>query len=130
MATLLLDTHSYVWALTHPDRLGDAARDAVSDASNRILVSAASVWEMAIKHRSGKWPEVERLLADHESLVDRLGGVGLDITWRHARRAGALTWDHTDPFDRMLAAQALTDDVELVTRDSAFAEVHGLRLVW
>lgn len=130
MTTLILDTHAYAWALTAPDRLGAAARSAVADRTNRVLVSAASTWEMAIKHRSGKWPEAERLLSDHESLMSRLGTESLEISWRHARRAGALAWEHADPFDRMLAAQALTEDCTLVTKDAAFDDVGGLQILW
>ena len=57
MTVLLLDTHAYVWALTAPDRLSSRARSAIEQPSNAVLVSAATVWEMAIKHRAGKWPE-------------------------------------------------------------------------
>lgn len=130
MTTYLLDTHAYVWALSEPERLGDRASAAITNRTNRILVSAASVWEMAIKHRSGRWPEAEPLLAEHASLVQRLGADSLAIEWSHARRAGGLRWAHSDPFDRMLAAQAMSLDLVLVTRDRVFDEVPGLSVAW
>ncbi len=130
MTVLLLDTHAYVWALTAPDRLSSRARSAIQQPSNAVLVSAATVWEMAIKHRAGKWPEAELLLAQHHDLVSRLGAQSLDISAADAIRAGTLDWDHSDPFDRMLAAQSLLRQATLVTRDAAFAELRGLTAVW
>ncbi len=130
MTILLLDTHAYVWALTDPDRLSDRARIAIEAPSNAVLVSAATMWEMAIKHRAGKWPEAEILLAQHDALTRRLGAQSLDISAADAIRAGSLDWDHADPFDRMLAAQSLLHQAALVTRDAAFGHLRGLTLIW
>lgn len=130
MTALLLDTHAYVWAVTAPEHLSAPAREAIRASSNSLIVSAATVWEMAIKHRAGKWPEAEPLLADHDAIRSRLGAVALDISSAHARRAGLLSWEHPDPFDRMLAAQAVTEDATLVTRDHAFDDVAGLATLW
>lgn len=130
MSTLLLDTHAYVWALTAPERLSPPAREAIETANNVLLVSAATAWEMAIKHRAGKWPEAEVLLSQHDDLTGRLGARRLDISSADAIRAGGLRWDHGDPFDRILAAQALLSDATLVTRDRAFSELRGLRIIW
>jgi PIN domain nuclease of toxin-antitoxin system len=130
MTTLLLDTHAYVWAVSEPDRLSASARVAIAARANRLLVSAATVWEMAIKHRAGRWPEAEPLLAGHADIVERLGGEHLDIGWADARRAGTLRWAHADPFDRMLAAQAVAAGAALVTRDAVFEDVTGLELLW
>ncbi len=85
---------------------------------------------MAIKHRSGRWPEVEPLLASHDAVLARLGAVSLPMTAEHAVRAGGLAWQHQDPFARMLAAQALTSGTTLVTRDPAFADLGGLVTLW
>lgn len=130
MSLLLLDTHTYVWALTDPDRLSRRARSAIETPSNALLVSAATVWEMAIKHRAGKWPEAEILLAQHDDLIARLGAQTVDISAADAVRAGSLNWDHADPFARMLAAQSLLRQAGLVTRDAAFGELRGLSVVW
>ena len=72
MSGILLDTHAYVWAVTEPSRLSDSVLELLSDASVPVSVSAASVWEMAIKHRAGRWPEAEPLLRDHDRIVARL----------------------------------------------------------
>ena len=130
MTILLLDTHAYVWALTDPDRLSGRARTAIEAPSNAVLVSAATAWEMAIKHRAGKWPEAEILLAQHNELTSRLGAQALDISAADAIRAGRLDWDHADPFDRMLAAQSLRHEAALVTRDAAFGQLRGLTIIW
>ena len=130
MTILLLDTHAYVWALTDPDRLSARARTAIEEPSNTVLVSAATTWEMAIKHRAGKWPEAEILLAQHDDLVSRLGAQSHDISAADAIRAGSLDWDHADPFDRMLAAQSLLHLAAFVTRDSAFGHLRGLTVIW
>lgn len=130
MTTLLLDTHAYVWAVTAPDLLSDRAATAIADHANTLLVSAASAWEMAIKHRAGKWPEAEVLLDQHDSVVERLGARTQPISAADAIRAGGLSWAHSDPFDRMLAAQALLHSATLVTRDQAFAQVIGIPLLW
>jgi len=127
---LLLDTHAYVWALTDPDRLSVRARTAIEATSNTLLVSAATAWEMAIKHRAGKWPEAEILLSQHDSLTSRLGAQSLPISAGDAIRAGSLDWDHADPFDRMLAAQSLLHQAALVTRDDAFGHLRGLTIIW
>jgi PIN domain nuclease of toxin-antitoxin system len=130
VTALLLDTHAFVWATSEPGRLSTPARERIADRGTQILVSAATAWEVAIKHRAGRWPEAEPLLAAFEEIVDRLGAQHLDMRWSHARRAGGLRWDHPDPFDRMLAAQAMLVDAALVTGDEAFAAVAGLDLLW
>jgi PIN domain nuclease of toxin-antitoxin system len=127
---LLLDTHAYAWAVTAPEALSEAARNAIGDTANTLLVSAATAWEMAIKHRAGKWPEAATLLAQHDTSCARLGAGLHPISHADALRAGALSWAHNDPFDRMLAAQALLLNATLVSRDAAFAEFPGLTVLW
>jgi PIN domain nuclease of toxin-antitoxin system len=130
MSILLLDTHAYVWAVTAPRELSESARSAVADTSNTLLVSAASAWEMAIKHRAGMWPEAEALLGQHDALCARLGAQQHPISAADAVHAGGMAWSHTDPFDRMLAAQALLTHATLVSRDLAFADFPGLKVLW
>lgn len=130
MTTLMLDTHAYVWALTSPDRLSAAARASIEDATTTLIVSAASAWEMAIKHRAGRWPEAQVLLGQHDALCERLGATQLVMTSQHAITAGGLAWAHSDPFDRMLAAQSLVSQATLVTRDQVFTELGGLATLW
>ena len=125
MSTLLLDTHALAWAVGRPDRLSDRARSAVADPANHLIVSAASAWELSTKLRLGRFPEAELLVAQFPSLVAELGAEPPPITDRHALRAGRLGWDHRDPLDRMLAAQALLEPATPPTRDHAFPALGG-----
>lgn len=128
--TVLLDTHAFVWAVTAPDRLSAAARAMISDATVPLLVSAATAWEISIKHRSGRWPEVAVLIRQYDRLAERLGATLLSLSTDHALAAGGLDWAHTDPFDRALAAQAMREGIALVSKDRAFAELPGLTVIW
>ena len=119
-----------MWALTDPERLSARARTAIEAPSNALFVSAATAWEMAVKHRAGTWPEAEILLTQHADLVSRLGAKSLDISAIDAVRAGSLDWHHADPFDRMLAAQSLLHQASLLTRDAAFGDLRGLSVIW
>lgn len=130
MNGLLLDTHAFVWAASAPGRLGPGARRALEDPTTDLWVSAASAWELATKHRTGRFPEAEALVTSFGGICDRLRARTLSISAHHALRAGGFPWDHRDPFDRMLAAQALLDDLTLVTVDAAFGNLPGLRLLW
>lgn len=128
--TVLLDTHAFVWAVTAPERLSTTARETISEATTSLLISAASAWEMSIKHRSGRWPEVAVLVRQYDQITQRLGAHPLPLSSAHALAAGSLEWEHTDPFDRALAAQALREGVPLVSRDAAFASLAGLSVIW
>lgn len=126
----LLDTHAVLWALTDPDRLGPAAGAVLRDPRSVLLVSAATTWEIATKHRLGTLPHADALLATYDRHLDRLGAQPLAITDAHALLAGQVQWSHRDPFDRMLAAQSMLEEATLVTADAAFATLPGLRLLW
>ena len=114
MAALLLDTHVLLWANEHPERLSVEARDALEDRSNDLFVSSISVAEIEIKRRLGKLAMAHscRTLAAH------LDAIWLDLTPVHAMSLRTLPYLHSDPFDRILIAQALTEDHTLVTTDA------------
>ena len=126
----LLDTHALLWALTDPDRLGASARGVVEDPSSDLVVSAASAWEVATKSRLGKLSGADALLVAYPDHLQRLGVRSLPVTDRHALVAGRLDWAHRDPFDRMLAAQAMLEGLTLVTRDPAFDGIEGFSVLW
>jgi PIN domain nuclease of toxin-antitoxin system len=126
----LLDTHTFVWAVADPDRLGPVARRLLVDPSVELMVSAVSAWELATKVRLGKFASAEPIVAQYEFLVARLGARQLDVSTTHALHAGALRWDHRDPFDRVLAAQAMLEHATLVSTDGAFRELPGLTTLW
>ena len=101
---LLFDTHAFLWWLSGDEALSAAARTAIADESNDILVSVASIWEIATKHRIGKLPRFGAVVVDLGRSVADQGFVGLPIDLRHGQAAGALPDPHRDPFDRMLIA--------------------------
>ncbi|MGB3516039.1 MAG: type II toxin-antitoxin system VapC family toxin [Elainellaceae cyanobacterium] len=87
---------------------------------NCILVSSASSWEIATKHRIGKLPEAKQLIADYAQILQQAKFFELSMTVAHALRAGSLPMAHRDPFDRMLMAQAELENLPLLTYDNAF----------
>ncbi len=128
--TYLLDTHVLLWALTEPTRLSSRAHRVVGDRSVEIVVSAASAWEVATKQRIGKLPQADVLIGAYHRHLDRLGAVRLAVTEEHALLAGGLEWPHRDPFDRMLAAQAMIESLTLVTADPVFDQLRGVATLW
>jgi PIN domain nuclease of toxin-antitoxin system len=126
---LLLDTHALVWWWTDDPRLPASARAAIADPANTVHVSAVSAWEITTKHRLGKWPEGDQLIAEYVGLLRRSRFQALAISTEHAHRAGALPGPHRDPFDRMLIAQAGLDSLPVVTADPVFA-TYGAEVIW
>ena len=126
---MLLDTHALLWWFTDDPRLSAKSRDMIGDLNNEILVSAASAWEIATKHRLGKLGAASDAVIRFEELVAADGFIPLPISLRHALRAGSFHADHRDPFDRMLAAQAEIEAVPLVTPDPAF-EQFEVTTIW
>ncbi|MEB3188541.1 MAG: type II toxin-antitoxin system VapC family toxin [bacterium] len=110
---LLLDTHVLLWWLASPEDLVEGARKAIESPTNDVVVSAASIWEMAIKQSLGKLS----LPGDPVEAITALGFHLLPITAAHGWRAGRLPPLHRDPFDRLLVAQADSESLVLVTRD-------------
>jgi PIN domain nuclease of toxin-antitoxin system len=126
---LLLDTHTLLWWMAGDTRLSRRARAAIADDGNAIHISAVSAWEIATKHRLGRLPEVGPLLT---GLAEQIAGQGfsaLDITLDHGHRAGSLPGPHRDPFDRMLAAQAQSEKLTLVSNDEVF-DAFGVTRLW
>jgi PIN domain nuclease of toxin-antitoxin system len=117
---LLLDTHALLWWWTNDKRLSAGARAGIGEARHRVLVSAASVWEISTKFRLGKLALAATVLKQFQSLIEADGFEHLPITWQHSLRAGAYPQEHRDPFDRMLAAQSDIERARLVTCDGAF----------
>lgn len=126
---ILLDTHTLIWALTQPERLSRNAVKAIADEANEILVSAASAWEIATKVRLGKLPEAVAIEDDFLNVIDNAGYSLLEIEGATALRAGRFTATHGDPFDRMIAAQALDEDMPVVSNDEKL-DLFGARRIW
>lgn len=121
----LLDTNVVVWALHKPDELSVVVRDALHRRTVSACYSAAVVWELAIKQATGKLPYRADQIAEE---LKRLGFVEIPITARHGLAAGRLPRHHNDPFDRIMIAQAIAEDLVLVSRDGLFRQ-YGVRLL-
>lgn len=126
---LLLDTHTIFWSLEDPSRIGAAAMTAMANPANDRFLSAATIWELAIKVGQGKlglslpyrqW--MEKAIADLVLIL-------LPITVEYAERQSALPPHHKDPFDRLMIAQALVDGIPIVSVDAAF-DPYGITRIW
>ena len=121
---LLLDTHVVLWAFADPDKLSTKATKAIVDGRNMVFVSAVTAWEITIKRALGKLKAPD----DYEEQVRNKQFTQLDITTQHALATGTLAPVHKDPFDRLLIAQALTEHMIVVTRDSIMRE-YGVQTI-
>jgi PIN domain nuclease of toxin-antitoxin system len=122
---LLLDTHAALWLLAGDARLSDNARTHITDGRNRVLLSAAVVWEIAIKRSLGKLA----VPAEYRSLLLGAGAHALPVSVDHAAAVEGLPWHHRDPFDRMLVAQATVEGAAIVSQDDALRP-YGITLIW
>ena len=123
---LLLDTHVFLWWDKQDPTLNAAARAAIQEPRNAVFVSAATVWEIAIKRRLGK-------LVFNGSAAAAIGANGfheLPILPLDAEDAGNLSWHHGDPFDRLVVAQAIRQGLILVTADKAIRGFDGVAQLW
>lgn len=126
---VLLDTCTLLWATLSPAALSPQALTLIADEANEVLVSAASAWEIATKVRLGKLPGAEKLEENYLEIMEAAGYTLLSIETAHALRAGRMTVDHRDPFDRMLAAQAIAFDAPLLSPDAQLDQF-TIRRIW
>jgi PIN domain nuclease of toxin-antitoxin system len=126
---LLLDTHAFLWFVTANGRLSGAARAVIEDESNDSYVSAASTWEIAIKSSLGKLQLTEPYPVLVPREIDENGFIYLGIELTHTARVAELAFHHHDPFDRLLVAQALEEQLAVVSADAAL-DAYGVRRIW
>jgi len=119
---ILLDTHIFLWWLFDDPKLPARIRIHIASAENEVLVSAASVWEIATKFRLGKLPEASSVAKNIPLWIDKAGFKALSVTPDHAQLAGDWKISHRDPFDRMLAAQSRLEKIALASVDKAMTE--------
>jgi PIN domain nuclease of toxin-antitoxin system len=126
---VLLDTHAFLWFITDDAKLSATGKVTIADPANDILISPASYWEVAIKVSLGKYP----LSVPFETLITH--GIAdnefeiLPIEPKHAAAVSNLPFHHRDPFDRLLIAQALVEQVPLVSADTAF-DAYPINRLW
>ena len=126
--TYLLDTHTFLWVLNTPDALPDQVRKICRDRAATLLISIVTPWEMAIKSAIGKL-DAAGILDNFEPLLRQGGFAMLGTTVEHVVRGGRLPSHHRDPFDRLLAAQALDLRIPILSRDRVF-DLYGVRRIW
>lgn len=126
---ILLDSHTFLWAATADDRLPPAVADLIEEGGTRVFVSVATTWELTLKVMTGKLrlpaPPAEHF-AEH---IERFRADLLAIHQRHVAALPELPAIHFDPFDRMLVAQALVEDLDLVTGDERIRR-YPVRTIW
>jgi PIN domain nuclease of toxin-antitoxin system len=125
---LLLDTHAFLWFVTGDRRLSRRARRAVEAADSELLISAASVWEVAIKASLGRLT-LPKSIHDYVDEKVAAGFIILPIEWVHAAKVAELPFHHRDPFDRLIIAQGLVEGIPIVSGDPEF-KTYGAKTVW
>lgn len=126
---LLLDTHAFVWWLAGDTRLPRRVRETIDADATETYVSAASAWEITTKYRLGKLNDAAIVAADVRAAISSQSFHELAVTVAHAERAGALAWSHGDPFDRMLIAQALLENLSLASNETRF-DAFAVKRLW
>jgi PIN domain nuclease of toxin-antitoxin system len=127
---VLVDTHCWLWALARPEALNTDAAELLGDAKTDVIFSAVSVWEIAIKSALGKL----RISLNNEEdslfdIIDRQSFTPLPILHSHARQVANLPHHHTDPFDRLLIAQAQIENLPVLTADDQFLR-YEIEVIW
>lgn len=118
---VLLDTQAWIWLTSFPGKLSEEARALATDRSNELVLSVASSWEIAIKHRLGKLELPEEPATYIPSRMETFGMSGIPVEHHHALEVASLPLHHRDPFDRILVAQARIEGMTILTSDPAFA---------
>jgi len=126
----LLDTHTLLWAVQKDVKLSKNALKIVDNADETLFVSAVSAYEIMYKHKLGKLAGYNDVAEKYFEILDELGVEELPISSKHAHFAGKFEWSHRDPFDRLLAAQAVTDNLTLLTNDPVFQDLSWVNVLW
>jgi PIN domain nuclease of toxin-antitoxin system len=126
---VLLDTHALLWWLAGDTRLSSDARETIGNSGTVVLISAASAWEIATKVRIGKLPGAAEIAPELGHHLRDQEFIELPITVTHGQRAGLLPGPHKDPFDRMLIAQAQSENVPVVSNDDVF-DAYAIPRIW
>jgi PIN domain nuclease of toxin-antitoxin system len=126
---VLVDTHPFLWALLHDHRLTPKAKQILRSDEQELVFSLVSLWEIAIKIKTGKLNTIGSSVTYIRDEMDAYGMQLLPIRYEHILQLESLPHHHSDPFDRLLIAQALTESLPILSGDRAFAN-YGIKLVW
>jgi PIN domain nuclease of toxin-antitoxin system len=126
---LILDTHALIWILLSDRRIETRHRDLLNAATNQVYVSAVSAFELSTKVRIGKLTEAASLIHDFEKICKDFGYIQLPVSHAHGLLSGKLSNEHRDPFDRLLAAQSIVENMPIMTVDVKLREL-GAEVVW
>jgi PIN domain nuclease of toxin-antitoxin system len=121
---VLLDTHTLAWVVGQPDSLSNKVKTLLEAPETKLLVSAVSIWEMSIKYKLGRWPEVAPFMDEdlYDRFIKQLDAEELLISSRHTHLAGQFDMSHKDPFDRLLVAQAVLGGIPILSKDESLDE--------
>jgi PIN domain nuclease of toxin-antitoxin system len=125
----LIDTHAFIWFITNDGRLGERAYEEISNIENEVVLSIASLWEMAIKTSLGRLDlgKPFRALIPRELVANEIGL--LSISPKHLSVVAELPLHHRDPFDRLIIAQAMIEGIPVVSHDGDFPQ-YPVQIVW
>lgn len=118
---LLLDTHAWLWMISDPDRLSSDTVTILEDRANDLYLSVAAIWEIGIKHAAGRLRYSGKPAVQVPLHVQRSGVIVLPIAMEHALAAAALPNHHRDPFDRLMVAQARSEELTILSADRQLA---------
>lgn len=125
---ILLDTHTLIWWLENSDELSEKARQVLRGSANTLLVSAASAYEISLKVMLGKLPSCAPLIPKFSETLLAAGIRHIELTTRHGIEAGRLPLIHRDPFDRLLAATSIVENVPILSNDDKLSALGAKRL--
>lgn len=126
---LLIDSHALIWYVDQHQQLSPASHAAMSDSANELLLSAGSIWEIAIKIGLGKLVLTQPYLLWMSQALSDLGITVLPITVEYSDAQARLPRHHSDPFDRLIVAQALVEGVPIVSADARM-DAYGITRLW
>jgi PIN domain nuclease of toxin-antitoxin system len=126
---VLVDTHTFIWALLHDRRLTAKAKQVLRSDQHELVFSLVSLWEIAIKIKTGKLNAIGSSVVYIRDQMDAYGMELLPIRYEHILNLEQLPHHHSDPFDRLLIAQAFTESLPILTGDKVFTQ-YGVKIVW
>jgi len=126
----LLDTHTFLWAVRESHKLSSNALKIITNKSIQKFISAVSAYEIMNKNRLGKLQDYIYVAENYFDVLNEFGASKLPIDEQHTYFAGKFEWGHRDPFDRLLAAQAFTEDLTFITNDPAFQTLPWISVFW